>query len=190
MSIINEALKKAQKDRPTLSHPPSQAPGPSVLARNLEVELQQKKNGTNWGPVFILLVLILITGPIVAPLIAVPFKNGGPIASREIAVGRVMTPEARVEYAAAAATAESRRGQFAIEEMAKMPAPPPLYQRPNLILSGVMYTTPSDAYCIINGEVLRVGDSISGARLVSVTPKEVSLEFQGEKIVLPVRGGL
>jgi len=184
MSIINEALKKAQKDKAPF--PPSAAARPGT--RNLEVEIARKKTGMNWGPIFVLMVLTLITGPILAPLFSVPFRSSGSAAApREIAAGRTVPRGESAQYAAA--PSENRRGQFAIEEMPKMPLVTPLYQRPDLSLSGVMYSSPTDSYCIINEKVMRVGDSIGGARLTRVTPKEVLLEFQGEKIVLPVSDG-
>ena len=79
----------------------------------------------------------------------------------------------------------TRKAQFTIEE-APFTMNASLYPRPNLLLSGLVFQTPQDSYCIINDKIVKVGDSIDGARLNRVTPNEAVLDFHGEKIVLTV----
>ncbi len=188
MSAIHDALKKAQRS----SADPSAPTAP--FRRNLEVRLERKKEGPNWGPLFVVLVLLLITGPILAPVLSVPFRRlSTQISTREIALGRPVPMEAPVQIASLPADPGENvtsRGQFAIEEIpvAVMSAAPVLAGRPQIDLTGVMFTSPEEAYCILNGEVLQTGQSVQGVRVVEITSKRVTLEFQGETITLPVPG--
>ena len=59
MSIINEALKKAGQ----------------ASKIGLGIEMERKKSRMNWGPIFVLLVLFFITGPIIAPIFSSPFRR-------------------------------------------------------------------------------------------------------------------
>ncbi|HTL69825.1 MAG TPA: hypothetical protein VL404_00895 [Candidatus Eisenbacteria bacterium] len=178
MSIINDALRKAQKNDPRQGEP---------LGRNLEVHIDKRRSGMNWGPVFILLVLLLITAPILAPVFSVPFKKGGEqIAPRQIAAGPSVALQAEPVQLASLPSQDTRQAQFGIEE-APLLVHPGLYPRPNLILSGVVFSTPKDSYCIINDRVVKVGESVQGARVTGVSPDEVKLDYQGETIVLPVQ---
>ncbi len=184
MSIINEALKKAQKERGDTT--PS---SPSPAARNLEVQIEKRRNAFNWGPVVVVLVLILIGAPVLAPALSVPFRRSEvpalPAEARQIAAGQTIALERGVQLASVPAEETgTRRGQFGIEEAPRMPA---LYPRPNLALTGVMVSGRNDSYCILNDRVVKVGESVQGARLTRVTPDTVELEFQGERIVLPVK---
>ena len=72
MSIINEALKKAGISKELGGAAPVQH---DSVRRNLEIEFQRRKQSVNWGPLFILLVLVLITGPIIAPIFSSSFKQ-------------------------------------------------------------------------------------------------------------------
>lgn len=181
MSIINDALKKAQTEAKKPEPTPSQA------ARNLHVEFQKRKPGVNWGPIFVVLVLLLITGPIIAPVFSTPFKPGNPhltaVNQKASAFQNVAAEPARQQLASLTAQepAATRQAQFGIEE-AIVPTP---YTRPNFLVSGIVYSA-QDSYCLINEKVVRVGESIQGAKLAKVTPEEVTLDFHGEKIVIPV----
>lgn len=181
MSIINDALHKAQR-----SHA---APGreEKPLGRNLEVHIEKRRQGMNWGPVFILLVLLLITAPILAPLFSVPFKKESPQAAPyQVAAGPSMAAEQETQLASLPASADTQQSQFGIEELPMTAMQPMMLPRPNLVLSGVVFSSPQDSYCIINDKVVKVGESVQGARVTGVTPDEVKLEYRGETIVLPV----
>ncbi len=171
MSIINDALKKAQATKESL---PFGHRGP-----NAGVELEfQKKKGVNWGPIFVLLVLFLISGPIIAPLFTLPLKNTAPVSFQ--------TAKSSGEEAS-----QTHKSQFGIEETPRLPleaavpvsSPSALVARPNFNLSGIVYN-PEEAYCIINDKIIKVGDQVGGAKLVSITPEKVVLDYQGEIITL------
>ena len=150
MSIINEALKKAGQ--------------PIITERS---EFRKKKTRMNWGPVFVMGVLALITTPLLAPLFNAPYKTAQ-AGKKSPAFTMPETSSGRVS------------GQFAVEE-APLAAGPSM---PNFSLSGLVYSK-TDSYCLINGKVMRIGDQIGGATLSEVTPREVVLNYRGEKVVLP-----
>lgn len=179
MSIIHDALKKAQTETRKQDFLSAQPAG------RVDIDLQKRKHSLNWGPIFVVLVLLLITGPIIAPVFSTPFKRTNPqiaLATKSIAANPAQ--DERVELASLPATNTStptRQAQFGMEET-MIPTP---YMRPNFALSGIIYS-PQDSYCLINDKVVRMGESIEGAKLTKVTPEEVTLEYHGEKIVLPV----
>lgn len=159
MSIINEALKKAVREKQSV-----QAPGQREnIKRKLDLEFHTKKKSVGWGPVLAVLVGLLIAGPIVAPMFAAPFKAGDPASPLQ------------------SATPSAKKAQFGIEESAlfKGLAAPAL--KPQFNLSGIVFS-PKEAYCIINDKVLKVGDSVDGATLTKITPKGIWLEHNGQKL--------
>lgn len=149
MSIINEALKKAAREK-------------APVIRQLEFEHERKRGRWNWGPLFVISVLLLITAPIISPVFSTSFKTEP-------------TPTA---------PSLTRKGQFAIEEAPRVSAVSPFVaSMPNLYLSGIVFS-PQDSYCIINEKIVKVGETVSGAKLVRVTPTDATLEFQGNNVVL------
>ena len=166
MSIINDALKKAQKQDNQPKSTPAAEGRPGVEVQ----QYQKKKSDVNWGPFFVLAVLLLITGPIVAPLFSSPFRNQSHTS--------LNAPQDLKTQAV-----DARKAQFGIEEApANMM---PLMAIPNLAVTGIVYSD-QDSYCIINGKILKVGDKIQGAKLVDVTPMSVTLEYHGERLTLPI----
>ena len=187
MSIINEALKKAQKDKESSLH----------LAGGLGAPIQfQKKHGFNWGPIFVLLVLFLITGPIVAPFFAAPFKReatAGNYALPTVSVGQGSSPNSAIRVPkdlVGTLAGPARKGQFGIEESTLLPLTPgPIGAassanfRRNFSLSGIVYS-PKGSYCIINDKIVKVGEHVNGATLLAITPEKVMLDYQGQTISL------
>ncbi|MBI2095661.1 MAG: general secretion pathway protein GspB [Candidatus Omnitrophica bacterium] len=173
MSIINEALKKAQTEK---GSPALRGPVAPVQLIGREMEYERKKSKVNWGPVFILSVLLLITAPLIAPIFSTPFRNEARLFSYETMPG------------------DSRKAQFAVEEAPRQMAPPapvarPLFDaagalRPALHLDGIVFSPNDQSYCLINGKILKSGDKIQGAELVRIAPQQVTLSYQGEKFVL------
>ncbi len=164
MSIINEALKKAGKEKESTHSMPI------LQIRNSAPKMgaSVKRSSFNWGPLFVILVLLLITGPIVAPLFSTPFKRGELMHSEVVAPANV-SPAPR---------------QFLIEESPLFqPAISPLVDPPHLSLTGIM-RSPNDAYCILNNKIVKTGESIQEAKLIRVEPDHVVLDFKGREITL------
>ena len=186
MSIINEALKKAVREKEAGFSVQDR----EVVRRKLEVEFQRKGPVLNWGPIFILLVLVLITGPIVAPLFSTPFKNAnypGNLSSRPASQNIPAQPAAEVANLPASTPDATRKAQFAVEESPVFGGSPILNvsRMPDLSLSGIVYS-PKESYCIINNKIVKVGDTVLGAKLVDVSRTTVKLNYQGQELQLSV----
>ena len=178
MSIINEALKKAQREPAPAAAPAAPIVHNLRLKTEFREDLLGKKARINWGPAFVILVLLLIVGPILAPIFSTPFKvatptNPSPAPRELVSVGSVV-PQTPLHSPA-------MHSQFAIEEM---PAAP-VFQgmRPELTLSGIVFSE-KESYCLINGKVLRLGETISGAEVRQITSNQVVLNSGGENITL------
>ena len=164
MSIINDALKKA---------------GRPIIFRPAEI---RKKGGVNWGPFFVLGVLLLIVSPIIAPAFHNPYRN-------EVVPmpgGHPAGLPARAEEPVA--PTDSMNAQFAVEELPIAPTPsapiePPTPPEPTFLLNGLVYSK-GGSYCLINGKVVKIGQSVEGATLTSVTADTAVLDYQGRKIIL------
>lgn len=171
MSIINDALKKAGDSKS------SQGPAYTEqrFRQHLELEAHKKSKQINWGPLFVLMVLFLITGPLIAPVFSTTFKRSGfTDASSPYSKGAYQVP---TETAALSTASETRKAQFGLEEMT--------LASPRLNLSGIVFSN-EGSYSIINEKVLRVGEEINGAKLTLVEPNRVKLLYQGEEITLTV----
>ena len=168
MSIIHQALKKAEKEKTSPTRP----------EQLLTIELAHKKTRFNWGPVFVLLVLFLITAPIVAPMFSSPFRDGHPLRMER---SQASQPEPMPPFNVVPVT---RKAQFNIEEIPLAPLPPVLPRIPDLNLSGIVYSSPSEAYCIINDRIAKPGDTVQGAVVVNVAADQVTLDYQGQQVLL------
>lgn len=56
----------------------------------------------------------------------------------------------------------------------------------NFILNGIIYDD-EKSWAIVNDEVVRVGDMLDGAKVISIAPKRVTLLFKEEKFDLAVK---
>ena len=190
MSIINEALKKATREKEAGFSPRDN----ELARRNIEIAFQRKKPRLNWGPIFILLVLALITGPIVAPLFSTPFKTAaystGSLSPQSAAQNVPARPA--TDLAKAVVNSEpsvARKAQFAVEESPLFgnSQTHALWRMPSLNLSGIVYS-PEESYCIINNKIVKAGDTVQGAKLLSVLRNRVTLDYQGKAVSLEVSG--
>lgn len=175
MSIINEALKKAgsEKQKPLVNE-----------KINLALEAERKKSGLNWGPIFVVLVILLITTPIVAPLFSTPFRKSSAFASPQNRqqMQLPMTPQMPL-LASADSSTGTRKGQFMVEEYPLKSMAPLSAAAPNWMLSGLVFA-PDGSYAIINDRIARVGDDVQGAKLERIGSNEVILNYQGQQIRL------
>ncbi len=171
MSIINDALKKAEGDKSGLDRK-------DPLYR---AQYATKRPGINWGPVFIVSVILLIAGPIIAPLFSSPFKKNRSLSLEQGSMPLSALREDRLP-APMAGPAVTRKAQFGIEEAPRMA----LFggRVPQMAISGVV-VSPQGSYCIINDTVVREGERIQGAQIVSVNANTVTVEYQGERLGLP-----
>ncbi len=161
MSIIHEALKKTGQ---TVINETPQAPKPAEKNQVRITPVSHKKASANWKPLLVLAILVIAA----APLFAGRILNSNNSASRPL-------------------------GQFGVEEIPVTPAPSSMFapKRSSAApfqLSGVVYEG-KDSYCLINGLVLKVGDSVGGAKVTKITPEAVTLDLNGQAMTLPVTTG-
>ena len=156
MSIIHDALKKTNQPIVT-----------QTKKEPFRPELLKGKSRVNWGPLLVVAILTLITAPILAPV----FHDLSP------------TPAAP----ASRGNSANMKAQFAIEEAPIAPVLRPATASggpAQFALTGLIYS-PEGSYCLINGKVVKAGELVSGAKLVSVTANEAILDYRGERIILP-----
>jgi type II secretory pathway component PulC len=60
---------------------------------------------------------------------------------------------------------------------------PAIARTPAFVLSGIVFSK-EDSYAIVNDQVLRVGDQIRGAKLMAVAPDSITLDVQGQPVVI------
>jgi cytoskeletal protein RodZ len=58
--------------------------------------------------------------------------------------------------------------------------------KPQFRLNGIIYT-PTLPSAIVNGAIVHVGDSVDGATILSITPKRVNLQINGQRKALDLR---
>lgn len=173
MSIINEALRKAGKDT-GISLTPKSEP---MAAGNLGITVERRSSKINWGPLFVISVLVLITGPIIAPVFSTPFR-------KDIAPYSVSTNKLSQAPSLPAAM-NTRQAQFGIEETPLLGSTGPASMPPAMFLSGIVFS-PENSYCILNDRVVKVGEQIDGAKLIGIQNDGVTVEYQGQTLTIPV----
>lgn len=157
MSIIHDALKKAGADKSGLK---PQSPGPRL-------EIQRRPAGRLNGGLLLVVVLLLAAGAFVLQ----PLSRGLNISRQPASPG--LTLHSALGQPGSGAVS----GQFGIEEIATAGA---------FHLSGVV-VSPSGSYGIINNQIVAPGQVVSGATVRSINDHEVSLDYNGQTLVLPVK---
>ena len=175
MSIINEALRKAGKES-TISLTPKPKLEPLATPGNLGITTERRSSKVNWGPLFVISVLVLITGPIIAPVFSTPFR-------KDIAPSS-LTPST-LSHAPALPAMNTRQAQFGIEEAPRLGSTGPAAMPPTMLLSGIVFS-PENSYCILNDRVVKVGEKIDGAKLIAIQNNGVTVEFEGQTLTIPV----
>lgn len=175
MSTIHDALKKVSSDSQ------KETGDKKYLGLGESVRFNAPRSRKmNWGPVFVVLVLVLVTGPAIAPIFQTPVKP----TSQASALTTAPTDQKAVDLT----QSSTRKDQFGVEEMplgqlapkaAMMPV------QPEFTLSGIVLSG-NDSYCLINDKIVRPGAKIGDAVLTSVTSTKAVLSLNGETIVLNV----
>lgn len=179
MSIINEALKKAQEDNrqqadaagqeaAQQASAPSDAKAyssPSARRHNLKLSTEIKR------VVPALIILIVIA--------AVLFYSKGFFRSVSPAANLLLAPVHMVKTAFPPATASPAQ-----EETQQAAAVTPVFQDtldfPILRLSGIVYDN-ERPYAIVNNRVVSKGDTIDGATLIEVRQESVMFVFNDKE---------
>lgn len=159
MSIISDALKKA---------------GGNPERRRDRGMSRPPRRGVNWSFLLVIAVLVFVAAPVTVPAV---FKTMHKRAPQERGVLTLASePLEEKKEARHAVPAEA---QFVIEER-------PIFgmsEEPAFKLEGIVVSQEAQ-YAVLNGTVVIPGEVIDGARLVSIAPDRVELDYQGRKIVL------
>ncbi len=180
MSIINDALKKA--NQPVIADKQSAQAKSAIAPSTLRPTVQnyKVKSKFNWGPLFVIAMVALIAGPVAGPILfrATPVQSES--MEKTVVVGDVQNSNLQAQFSVEEAPLPSRmESMFAAKPSGSTTG------TPKLALSGVVYSE-AGSYCLINGKVLRVGETVGGATINKITQSEVSLSFGDQQIVLPV----
>ena len=159
MSIISDALRKA---------------GGNPEKRRDTPRTQPPRRGLNWSFLLVIAALVFVSAPVTIPAV---FKTMHKRAPQERGVltlaSRASKDKGKVEQEA------QTEAQFVIEER-------PIFgmsEEPPFKLEGIVVSREA-RYAVLNGTVVIPGEVIDGARLVSIAPDRVELDYQGRKIVL------
>ncbi|MDP3730428.1 MAG: general secretion pathway protein GspB [Candidatus Omnitrophota bacterium] len=178
MSIIQEALKRAQynyagKKRPPQAYEkPVQEPAAPVPGEAIDARAMTKKIAV---VVYLIVLLALVTGFGMRALFSKMVAMDKEKRSKDLIVAaQENPPDKAAPSAPSPATAEQ-----AIEKPLAMVSSAQTNQVPSLVLNGIMYTEVRPK-AIINGTVVREGDVISGATVTSITRKNVLLKYNND----------
>jgi hypothetical protein len=177
MSLINDALKRANQTKP----PTSDATGP--MLRTLEPAPAEPSGPPQWL-LFVFPVALLLVCGIAGVLLYKGFKRPG-----ESLGG--LTASARTPEPKPAAPSQSSNDVVTVPPVVAAPtnttgtvvvaSSEPTF--PELKLQGVFYR-PSNPSAFINGKSVYRGDKIDNARVISIAKDSVTVECNGERKVL------
>ena len=187
MSLINDALKRANESTPP-PRPPTEAP-PALRPA-------EYKTPATWPLLMLPLALFLVFG------FAGWFLWHGWQTNRDESLPHGATPVAAREQPPATTPAPQPAGR--VEPVAVTTptpvetAPPPAApvattavesaktEFPNLKLQGIFFRA-SNPSAMINAKTFYVGDKIQGAKVLSITQDTVTMEFSGQTSELTLR---
>jgi hypothetical protein len=138
------------------------AAGPKV-----EIRRAAKAGGFNAGLLFVVTTLLIVGALTLAPLskTARYGKQPAPLGITPNAV-TVLQP-----------SSSGVSGQFGIEEISRSATP--------FMLSGIVVGS-GRAYGIINNRIVEPGQKVGGATVRAITDREVTLDYNGQTLLLPV----
>ncbi|MBN2453090.1 MAG: general secretion pathway protein GspB [Candidatus Omnitrophica bacterium] len=198
MSIIQEALKKAQTDlkkRPVfqpIAYPnkieqkksveekPAEKPVPVYAVKAAAVEAAAKKPFPAKVIAITLFAALLLAAGLVSTRYFMQVRKDGVLTSPEL------MREAAVESPVESGLYQS------VDAYKELPLPPAdsvvvkpesFASRPTLGLNGIMYKE-ENPKAIVNNVIVEEGDTVMGAKVVKINPKSVLLEYNGTEITL------
>lgn len=165
MSIIYEALKKIEQSKPK---PQGEANNKDL--KNAFATKVIKKN----KKLYLVYVIIAFLGIFLAKFAFDAFINAG----------LAKTPTAPLKDI----LIKEPKENIIYEPPVNVEPPPGQSQEkplPTLLLSGI-FSDAEVSYAIINDKIVKEGESIEGARLVSILSNEAELDFEGKPIRLKI----
>lgn len=196
MSIIQEALKKAQAQmkgpalppEPVRPAPPERARmdvdgAPEIPDRRLKTARQEQALRRHDPVAVAALIVVLVIIAVFAASRIVDMKaadSGAADNAAAVALDRPEQPDQSERPAAAGdfPTIQSMVFQRPVAE----PRPP----QTEFILNGIMYIDGSPR-AIINDSMVGVGDAVSGARVLKIEKRNVVLQHNGAEVILDLK---
>lgn len=184
MSIIQEALKKAQSDVKMPDVRPDIKPVRKVEDARPIVKPVAQKNGKK--PAVkknVLMVAALSALVAIAIFSARQFlskadnisNNTNTMPTQEVSYRPIIKPEVK--------TPNTIAGQGQLNTATGIRK---MRDRPNLILNGIMYIEESPR-AIVNNSIVEAGDSVSGAKVMKINRQSVILEYENVEITLNLK---
>ena len=174
MSIINEALRKAQEDRKQQQQD-ERRPGfePSLradAARGKERDFSEKSAApVRAGNKYLFFVITVIVIAVV-----VFMKWFPPFSIRDITI-----PEISIYKKAVIGAPQAQRAAD-LPSVSPVPSILKTTAFPSLSLNGIVYDE-EKPYAIVNDRILVKGDTIEGATLIKISRDGIKLSFNGEE---------
>lgn len=180
MSLINDALKRANETKPPQPATPENGAAPLRMVE--EQQTFENASAPGWL-LFVFPVVLLAVCGVAGLLIYQGWKgkedSGGAMnvsAREEVKPAAGATPANRSNEAAAFAGVTTNSTNTASAELAE-----PTF--PELKLQGVFYR-PSNPSALINSKTVYRGDKIENARVIEVGKRSVTVQWNGETKVL------
>lgn len=188
MSIISEALKKAAKERVRTINQEDK----SVTLR---VKPVYKGENTRYrrskalivSGILLLLTIVFLTVASIFLHPSLDIEEPTSIVTSDDSIDMPVEAEAYADLKSEIVLfenkkslmdnmAEAFRGELTIEEEFTA----------NFTLNGIVYDA-EDSWAIVNNKVVRIGDTLDGAKVVSIAPRKVVLLFKDERFDLSVK---
>ena len=189
MSLIDDALKRAQRQSPTAS-PPSPPYQPPLAPRG-----QSGQSPKRWFGIIVIVMLLVIIVWMNLPRKPLPYEGPKKPAASPTAADSVTSPAASPEEKKPSLFEILSREPEKIGEKTETttlvtpPTEPPTPAEPvmpKLRLDGLILSPSKGNQAMINGVPVRVGDTISGATVQEIDKEHVKLSFQDKDIFLSI----
>lgn len=208
MSIIAEALRKVARERDKAKRHPDKFPTPSkeVTYKN---ETEQPRSGPEISSlefgslkslnarysrnktlivsgILLLLAIVFLTITNIFLLPSVDIEETQPVGTSDDFIDTPVEAEAYSDVKSEVTLIEEKSGL--INRMAKAFKIESTQEEflSNFKLNGIIYDE-ENSWAIINNKVVRVGDTLDGAKIISIAPRKVTLLFKNERFDLAVK---
>jgi len=181
VSLIFEALKKLDREKKTPERGFLVVGGAPLPGRRLHVPALLLLLAAAAGGGFLIARALRPAPPLATPTTTAPTPAPAPVTVRQLAPPAPLPPET-------VAPAVSGLPRAADPPAARAPVPTPEAAAPPKAAPEFALQAVADQdghpVAIVNGQLVRVGDLVDGARVLRIDPEEVELEQGGRRLVL------
>lgn len=189
MSIIQDALNKAQNSIPPEQNPTKNITPIPPTNQQPKSAIQKPKITINFvllkKIIGIIIFIALLTLAITTILkfnqkAAKPVPVTPPSNYVESSLEILKKPEEKITTPVAAAPGQPPQETQIVEEKPKP-------EIPSLTLNGIFFSEKDESWAIVNGKIVKIGDSVSGAKITEITASEVKLNFYDIELSLKLK---